>query len=115
MPRETQLSWKGLVAVTGMGELFDQHHQKADERTCVKFLMADGYNPSSIASCIKAARENVRTTRDQIPTDAWEVINELYRYILEHIDQGLVNGRGTNFSTKSWVAARCLMACWPGV
>ncbi len=89
MPKETQLSWKGLVAVTGMGALFDQHHQKADERNCVKFLMADSYNPSSIASCIKAARENVRTTRDQVPTDAWEVINELYRYIQEHIDQGV--------------------------
>lgn len=61
MPRETQLSWKSLVAVTGMEALFDQHHQKADERNCVKFLMADSYNPSSIASCIKAARENVRT------------------------------------------------------
>lgn len=107
MPKETQLSWKGLVAVTGMGALFDQHHQKADERNCVKFLMADSYNPSSIASCIKAARENVRTTRDQVPTDAWEVINELYRYIQEHIDQGV--GKRARYEFLNEIVGRCQM------
>ena len=90
-----------------MGALFDQHHQKADERNCVKFLMADGYNPSSIASCIKAARENVRTTRDQIPTDAWEVINELYRYILENIDQGV--GKRARYEFLNEIVGRCQM------
>ncbi|MEA1080337.1 alpha-E domain-containing protein [Marinobacter qingdaonensis] len=89
MPRDARLSWKGLVAVTGMGGLFDQHYQKADERNCVKFLVADSYNPSSIASCLRAARENVRTTRDQVPTDAWEVINELYRFVRDHVDSGI--------------------------
>ena len=107
MPRETQLSWKGLVAVTGMGALFDQHHQKADERNCVKFLMADGYNPSSIASCITAARENVRTTRDQVPTDAWEVINELYRYVQEYIDQGV--GKRARYEFLNEIVGRCQM------
>ena len=69
--------------------------------------MADGYNPSSIASCIKAARENVRTTRDQIPTDAWEVINELYRYILENIDQGV--GKRARYEFLNEIVGRCQM------
>lgn len=107
MPRETQLSWKGLVEVTGMGGLFDQHHMRADERNCVKFLMADNYNPSSIVSCIKAARENVRTTRDQVPTDAWEVINELYRYVTEHIDQGI--GKRARYEFLNEIVGRCQM------
>ncbi|RBW49251.1 alpha-E domain-containing protein [Marinobacter sp. F3R11] len=107
MPRETRLSWKDLVAVTGMEELFDQHYQRQDERNCVKFLMADNYNPSSIASCIKAARENVRTTRDQVPTDAWEVINELYRYTLDNLEQGI--GKRARHEFLNEIVGRCQM------
>jgi len=107
MPRETRLSWKDLVAVTGMGELFDQHYQREDERNCVKFLMADNYNPSSIASCIMAARENVRTTRDQVPTDAWEVINELYRYTVDNLEQGI--GKRARHEFLNEIVGRCQM------
>lgn len=89
MPKSVQMSWKGLVAVTGTDEIFDEHYQREDDRNCVKFLVADAYNPSSIFSSLRAARENVRTTRDLVPTEGWEVVNELYLFARENLDSGI--------------------------
>ena len=35
-------------------------------------------NPSSIVSCVAAARENLRHVREQCSTDMWEQLNRLY-------------------------------------
>lgn len=52
----------------------------ADENNVVKFLISDRDHPSSILSSLAAARENLRTTRDAVPQEAWEQINGL-RYL----------------------------------
>lgn len=105
MPKSVQLSWKSLVAVTGMEGVFDEHYQREDERNCVKFLVADSYNPSSIFSSLRSARENVRTTRDLVPTEAWEVVNELYLFAREHLDSG-ISKRG-RYEFLSEIVRRC--------
>jgi uncharacterized alpha-E superfamily protein len=107
MPKTEALSWRGLVAATGMETIFDEHYQRDDERNCVKFLIADGYNPSSIFSSLRAARENVRTTRDQVPSEAWEVMNELYLYARDNLDSG-ISKRG-RYGFLSEIVRRCQM------
>ncbi|MCH8497223.1 MAG: alpha-E domain-containing protein [Marinobacter sp.] len=107
MPRNQSLSWRSLVSVTGMEGIFNEHYQRDDERNCVKFLIADAYNPSAVASCLRAARENIRTTRDQVPTEAWEVINELYRYTFENLDTA-ISKRGRH-AVLSEIVGRCQM------
>lgn len=105
MPKTVQLSWRGLVAVTGNESVFDEHYQRDDERNCVKFLVADHYNPSSVLSALKSARENVRTTRDLIPSEAWEVVNELFLFARDNIDHGLTKRGRYQFLTE--VVQRC--------
>lgn len=105
MPRSVQLSWKGLVAVTGNDHIFDEHYQREDDRNCVKFLVADTYNPSSVFSSLRGARENVRTTRDLVPTEGWEVVNELYLFARNHLDSGLTK-RG-RYAFLSEIVRRC--------
>src|SRR3954447_15288682 len=41
----------------------------------------DPGNQNSIMTCIGAARENARQIREQISTEMWQQINELYLYI----------------------------------
>ncbi|WP_019025122.1 MULTISPECIES: alpha-E domain-containing protein [unclassified Thioalkalivibrio] len=105
MPKSVQLSWKGLVEVTGNDELFDNHYQREDERNCVKFLLADADNPSSVLNSLRSARENVRTTRDLVPSEAWEVMNELYLFARDEIDQGI--GKRGRFEFLSSIIQRC--------
>jgi uncharacterized alpha-E superfamily protein len=105
MPKTVTLSWKGLVAVTGTDDIFDEHYQRDDERNCVKFLIADHYNPSSVFSSLKAARENVRTTRDLVPSEAWEIVNELYLFARDNMDAGI--GKRGRYQFLSEIVQRC--------
>ena len=38
---------------------------------------------------IRAARENVRTTRDVLPAEVWEHVNELYLYVKKNADASI--------------------------
>jgi len=44
----------------------------------VSFLVADLLNPGSVHSSIAQARENLRTCRDILPSQAWNAVNDLY-------------------------------------
>ncbi|MBK8051441.1 MAG: alpha-E domain-containing protein [Anaerolineales bacterium] len=44
-------------------------------------LTFDEDNPNSIARCIASARENARPVREQINSQMWEQINQMYLYI----------------------------------
>ena len=105
LPRSVELSWKELVVVTGMDALFDERYQRDDDRNCVKFLVADAWNPCSILSSLRSARENVRTTRDLVPTEGWEIVNELYLFARDNVDQG-VSKRGRH-EFLSEIVQRC--------
>ncbi|MBR0564706.1 alpha-E domain-containing protein [Azoarcus sp. L1K30] len=107
MPRTETLSWRGLVAVSGLDAIFEEHYQREDERNCVKFLLADTYNPGSILSSLRAARENVRTTRDLVPTAAWEIVNELYIFARDNVDAAI--GKRGRFEFLTSIVGRCQM------
>ena len=72
-------AWEPLVFVNGGEEQFHKlYGEKASERTVVEFMLFDRRNPSSILSCVSAARENARCIRDQLSTEVWEAINTFY-------------------------------------
>ena len=45
-------------------------------------LTLERSNPSSIASCISAARENLRQVREQCSSEMWEQLNRLYLQVV---------------------------------
>jgi uncharacterized alpha-E superfamily protein len=49
-----------------------------DAETLTHRLTLDRTNPSSIISCIAAARENLRQVREQCGSDMWEQLNRLF-------------------------------------
>lgn len=51
---------------------------RIDANTLTHVLTLDRSNPSSIISCIGAARENLRQVREQCSTEMWEQLNRLY-------------------------------------
>lgn len=94
LPKGTRLNWAGLVGVTGSQAPFAERHAQADERSVVQFLLADGDNPGSLICSLASARENARTTRDVISSEAWEHINDLYLRVRLQLDAGAQrNGR----------------------
>ncbi|MDX2109568.1 MAG: alpha-E domain-containing protein [Verrucomicrobiota bacterium] len=70
--------WEAILRSTGDLDLFNQHFNHVDSASVTEFLTFSLDNPSSVISCINAARENARQIRDQITSEMWEVINRLY-------------------------------------
>ena len=98
MPLEAEVSWYELIKVFGAEAHFKELYQdKQDERSIMRYLISDARNPSSIAVCINAARENARITRDIIPNEVWEQANELYHYSGEHAKAALGRRNRNNF------------------
>lgn len=73
--------WDSLILSSGDEELFAKLYKVADSRTVTEFLAFDLKNPGSILACVFAARENARMIRDQISSEMWQTINELYLYL----------------------------------
>ena len=73
--------WGSILASAGDEALFATVHETADSRTVTDFLAFDLRNPRSILSCVFAARENARMIRDQISTEMWETMNEMYLFL----------------------------------
>jgi uncharacterized alpha-E superfamily protein len=78
LPKDLQVGWEPLIAISGAQNLFADHYERADEFKVVNFLLADANNPGAIINSLASARENLRTTRDIIPREGWELVNELY-------------------------------------
>lgn len=76
-------TWHPLAAVTGSvvpGEV--DPSDPLGETAVLSTLIADIHAPSSIVHSISAARENLRTTREVIPREAWQAVNGLSQYAL---------------------------------
>ncbi len=87
LPRNTTFGWLPLIFIVGAEQQFFEKdpNRLADEANVVKFLISDRDHPGSILSSLAAARENLRTTRDTVPQEAWEQINGLYIYARDHV------------------------------
>ena len=79
LPDQTSLGWSDLVRITGTGETFGEHYDTATETHLARFLISDPCNVS-VSTMLAIVRENARTTREVMPTEAFEGINELHYY-----------------------------------
>jgi uncharacterized alpha-E superfamily protein len=89
LPRDTGISWHNLVIASGSHVEYNLRFSVQDEKRVVKFLLEDISNPGSLASSLKMVRENIRTTRDMVPQESWELVNEFQIFVSENISQGL--------------------------
>ncbi|MEK8025065.1 MAG: hypothetical protein RLY78_2382 [Pseudomonadota bacterium] len=67
--------WAGVLGISELTGSFHQKHAVADMRNVLHFMVRDTGNPSSIASCLQAARENARAVRGTLTTELWETTN----------------------------------------
>lgn len=90
LPAQTPAMWKPLIAVAGSSAHYDARFgEEVAENTVVSFLLSDPENSGSVVSCVAAARENLRTTRETIPRDGWQALNDSYLYVNGEVDRGV--------------------------
>jgi uncharacterized alpha-E superfamily protein len=88
LPKGTKLGWQTLVQITGHEEQFAEKYKQENERNVVRFLLAER-NGISLVDMLAFARENARTTREIMPTEAFELINGLYYFARDNAEAGI--------------------------
>ena len=104
LPPGTRLGWGSLIQITGNQQSFSERFKQARERQVIRFLLAER-NGVSILEMLAAARENARTTREILPTEAFELINELYIRVREKADTGV--NRGERYEFLADIVTEC--------
>jgi uncharacterized alpha-E superfamily protein len=89
LPRMIKIIWSGLIDITGTNQIFYEKYENADERNVIRFMLEEEKNPGSIYSAISMIRENARITREIMPSEAWEQINELNLYVKQNVNNAL--------------------------
>ncbi|MBR9805380.1 alpha-E domain-containing protein, partial [bacterium] len=89
IPGGAEPGWDVLLKILQLQPLFEARPRQANEQNILRFLLCDKENPSSILFSIACIRENVRTTRDQLPKEVWEYTNELHIFANEYAEKSV--------------------------
>jgi uncharacterized alpha-E superfamily protein len=70
--------WKGLLSISELTEDYTARYGAVTDRKIMDYMVGDARNPSSISSCLMAARENARAVRGALTTEVWETQNQTW-------------------------------------
>ena len=97
LPEEAELDWRVPLHILGLGDALP-------EGDLLEFLLRDEGNTASLLSSMHQARENARTTRDVMPSEAWQAINEMHLFV----DAGLkAASRSSGRQLPTEIVRRC--------
>jgi uncharacterized alpha-E superfamily protein len=98
LPKHATFGWSPLIEIVGAQETFQKlHPDAASEANVVRFLTLDEGYPGSIVSSLQSGREILRTTRDTMPREIWEKLNDLYLFVQEKGDRVASRTRRQDF------------------
>jgi uncharacterized alpha-E superfamily protein len=75
----TEQRWQNIMAHLGL----EGEAARIEPQAAIIKLMSDSELPSSIVSCITSARENASQVREQISSEMWERLNQLYHEVVQ--------------------------------
>lgn len=73
-----QLLWRGILGICELQSQYDARYGELSPDKVLDFMARDPANPSSIYSCLQAARENARAVRGALTSEVWETINSTW-------------------------------------
>ncbi len=83
-----QLGWQGLLSISELLPAYTARHGDISPRAVMEFMVKDQSNPSSIVSCLRAARENARAVRGSLTTEVWETQNQTWLEVKRMLASG---------------------------
>ncbi len=82
------VGWQGLLSISELLSSYQATHGEIQARNVLDFMVKDEGNPSSIVSCLSAARENARAVRGTLTTEVWETQNQTWLEVKRMIKSG---------------------------
>jgi uncharacterized alpha-E superfamily protein len=74
----SQVGWEGMLSISELLPLYAGKYGPVEPKRVLSFMVTDEDNPSSIAACLRAARENARAVRGVLTTEFWETQNQTW-------------------------------------
>lgn len=99
-----EAAWRAMLEISELTDSFDQKHKAVTPADVLSYMTQDMDNPSSIMSCLRAARENARAVRGAMTTDLWETVNTTWLEAQRQITQGALKIAPMDFF--EWVKLR---------
>ena len=84
--------WGAALGINGLEEAYRAKYGAISSAHVLRFMSVDQDNPSSILSCLRAARENCHAVRGTVTSEAWETVNTTWLEARDSV-QGLLQGR----------------------
>ena len=103
-----QQGWRAMLGVSELQSQFDAKYSALTQREVIDFMVRDPDNPSSIASCLRAARENARAVRGSLTTEVWETKNTTWLTLQQHLKSRILEQNPGKF--LEWVKYRSHMS-----
>ncbi len=75
--------WESILAASGTAQAFAEKYGDVVQRNIESHMFFDQDNPSSVASCITAARENGRIVRTALTGQVWDALNSAFQELKE--------------------------------
>jgi uncharacterized alpha-E superfamily protein len=82
------VGWQGLISISELLPDYTRRYGEVRARDVMDFMVKDESNPSSIVSCLGAARENARAVRGTLTTEVWETQNQTWLEVRRMIKAG---------------------------
>jgi uncharacterized alpha-E superfamily protein len=80
--------WQGLLSISELQQAYEALYGDIRADKVLSFMVSDHDNPSSIVSCLHAARENARAVRGTLTTEVWETHNQTWLELQQRLSQG---------------------------
>ena len=87
--------WGAALGITGLENDYRSKFGEIQASQVLRYMSIDLDNPSSILSCLRAARENCHAVRGTVTSEVWETINTTWleaREATGGLSQGSVQG-----------------------
>lgn len=80
--------WQGMLSISELLPTYESLYGAISAKDVLNFMVSDADNPSSIVSCLRAARENARAVRGAVTTEVWETHNQTWLEVNRMIKSG---------------------------
>jgi uncharacterized alpha-E superfamily protein len=102
---DAEQAWRAMLGISELQDAFDARYATLEAKNVLAFMVGDAANPSSIVSCLTAARENARAVRGVLTTELWETQNGTWLELRERVAHD-----GDPGAFFEWVKHRCHLA-----
>lgn len=88
---DSEHSWARIIDALGARNEYLQQYETFSEQSVLSFITLDRQYENSLFSCVTQARSNLRTLREKLPSELWDVLNRLYLWLSEKKKEDIID------------------------